>query len=241
MAANDRFTVKIYLMTGEEIKLENIGINFPLSLIKNRLHTEYRKIRNDDPLLNDMRLLYMIPDTGQSIELVSGSIGEYGIDVIDSEVKLELLIQPITVYDRYVVGILADLFDVEHMVDVPENTTVVDELSSDLNFKTIYILNDTDDKKGLQCTVMYISVNGPMMQTILDVHIPNQLVFRLSHLIEGDVSSSLLDHYVQQGRVKVKEPAHGGRKNRTRRNRRTLLKKHRKNRTYRKHRTHRKH
>jgi hypothetical protein len=237
-ATNDRFTLKIYLMTGEEIKLKNIGINFPLSLIKNRLHTEYRKIRNDDPLLNDMRLLYMIPDTGQSIELVAGSLGEHGIHVIDSEVKLELLIQPIRVYDNYVVGILADLFNVEHMADVPENTTVVDEVSPDLNFKTIYILNETDDKKGLRCTVKSIFVNGPMKQTILDVHIPNEPDFRLSHLIEGDVSSSLLDHYVQQGRVKVEHPAHGGRKKRTRRNRRTLLKKHRKNRTHRKHRKH---
>lgn len=238
-AANDRFTVKIYLMTGEEITLKNVRMAFPVSLVKNRLHTEYCKIRNDVPMMDDMRLLYMIPGTGQSIELVSGSLGEHGIDVIDSEVKLELLIKPIRVYGAYTVGILADLFDVEHMVDVPENTTVVDELSSDLNFKTIYILNESDNKKGIQCTVKYISVNGPMKDTILDVHIPNnenEPYFRLSHLIEGDVSSSLLDHYVQQGRVKVENIGHGGRrKKHTRRNRRTLLKKHRKHRTHRKH------
>jgi len=242
-AANETFTVKIHQMGGNVFELKNVRMNYSLSLVKIRLLREYRKTLKDDddvPVQDDMRLFYMM-DQGY-IELVSGSLGEHGIHVIDSEVKLELIIRPITVYDTRVVGTLADLFDdVEHMVDVPENTTVVDELSSDLNFKTIYILNESDNKKGIQCTVMYISVNDPMKQTILDVHLPNELVFRLSHIIEGDVSSTLLYPYVKQGLVFVENIGHGGRrKKHTRRNRRTLLKKHRKNRTHRTHRKHRK-
>jgi hypothetical protein len=235
--ANDTFTVKIKTMTGEVIPIEDMTMNVVVELLKLRLLRTY-----PDVSPHDMRLLYMTPRTDQGfIELVTGYLREYDgiIDFRDPRTELDMLIQHIEI-DQHPAATLADLFEPENLVDVPKNTTVVHELSSDLNFKTIYISDDK--KKGLQCTVKYIDVIGRVRLIILDVHIPNNPDVRLLHRREGGISPTLLDNYVQNGLVLVKEPphvaveepAHGGRKKRTRRTRRKLHKK----RTHRKRRNH---
>ena len=139
--ANDTFTVKIKTMTGEVISFEDMAMNVAVELLKVGLLDNY-----PDVSPHDIRLFYMTPRTDQGfIELVTGYLREYDgiIDFRDPRTQLDMLIQPVEI-DQHPAATLADLFEPENLVDVPENTTVVHELSSDLNFKTIYI---SDDKK----------------------------------------------------------------------------------------------
>jgi len=243
-AANETFTVKIRTMTGE-IPIRNVTMNSGVENLKTRVYAHYTDSTDHDVDPRDVRLFYMTPGTGQFIELVSGYLREYDIDFSNPQTVLDMLIQPIET-DQWPAATLADLVEPEeYKVDVPENTTVVHELSSELNFKTIYIVNQPEDKeKGLRCTVKYISVNGPVKITILDVHMPGNPAdpdhpddtdHRLFHRTQNGIGSTLLYPYVDNHVVFVENPAHGGRKKRTRRTRRKLHKK----RTHSKHRNHR--
>jgi hypothetical protein len=229
-AANDTFTVKIKTMTGEEILIPNVTMDSTVERLKIRFYVNYTDMGHDVPLA-DIRLFYMT--NPGFIELVTGILREYSgiIDFTNPETELDMLLQPIE-HHQLPAATLADLVESENLVDVPENATVVHELSSDLNFKTIYISDDK--KKGLKCKVKYISVNDRVKTTILDVDIPDGPDIRLYHTTAGGISSTLLSDYVQYGLVFVEEPVHGGRKKRTRRTRRKLHKK----RTYRKRHNH---
>ena len=245
MSAANTFTVKIKTMTGEDILIPNMTMDSTVERLKVRVYANYKYHTGHDVNPGDVRLLYRTPGTDQFIELVSGDLMEYDgiIDFRNDNTELDMLLHPIETY-HFSADKLAELVEPEeYKVVVPENAIPVHELSSDLNFKKIYIVNQPEDKeKGLCCAVKYISVNGPVKKTVLDVHRPDEPDIRLFHSTEGNISSTLLHDYVQQGRVlveepphvAVEEPVHGGRKKRTRRTRRRLFKK----RTHRKRRNH---
>jgi hypothetical protein len=186
-AANGRFTVKIKTMTGTVIGIENMSMNSPVELLKGRLHTKYSEMVNDAVPFHDMRLYYMTPGTGDFIELVTGYLGEYNgiIDFRDENTVIDMFLQHIETNQYSAASTLADLSEPEYMVDVPDNATLVGEVSSDLIFKTIYIVNQQDDnKQGLRCTVKYISVAENDKIIILDAHPKDEPEIRISHIFQ---------------------------------------------------------
>jgi hypothetical protein len=81
-------------------------------------------------------------------------------------------------------------------------------------------------------TTPHMLLNGTLDTFNLTVIDPYSPEIRLS--MRANITSSLLYDYIQDGRVLVSAPIHGGRKKRTRRTRSKLLKK----RTHRKRRNH---
>lgn len=245
-AEHQTFTIRIKYMSGAIIEVPNKNMTTQVEVLKSHIAVTYFK--GEHP--NNINLVY---DTHNNelgymghIELLYGSLGDYGINFFDPTTILQVLVgKPRDIYEMKTPEkpasqeVLASLLSTsEYLVDIPANTVVAHAVSPDLNFRRIYILNHPGDQKGLPCTVMHISrplfmANGSpesFNRTIIDPVYPE---IRLSST--GNIISSLLHDYITHGRVKVSIPAHGGRKKRTRRTRRKLFKQ----RTYRKRRNYR--
>jgi hypothetical protein len=241
-AANDRFTVHIYNMSGGLIEVPNMSMRNNVYDLKKSV-VDIIRLKEGRILSPDweIKLIYMTPRGRFGyIELVEGNLIEYGIDFFDPDIEIRLL----ETHDRKLRSHQESAQDLESILSEPRcletispNATVVHEVSPDLNFKRIYILKNPGDQKGLSCTVVYISpiiaytnTGDPLIRTIIDPDKPDRPEMRL--IYNGGITTNLLYPYVINGRVLVEEPAHGGRKKRTRRTRRKLHKK----RTHRKYR-----
>jgi hypothetical protein len=235
-AANGTFTVRIKSMTGGVIEIRDRNMTTQVEVLKSFIAVTY--LNRVHP--NNVNLMYRTNNVDLGyIELLYGTLGEYGIDFFDPTIELDMLVGPAKqIYDDNSPQVLATLLsNPEYLVNIPVNTAIVQAVSPELNFRKIYILNHPGDQTGLPCTVKYINVPHMLLNGTLDtfnetVIDPDKPEIRLSMI--ADLTSSLLYTYIKEGRVKVKVPVHGGRKKRTRRTRRKLHKK----RTHRKRRNH---
>jgi hypothetical protein len=243
-AANGTFTVYIYNMSGGLIKVPNMSMrNDVYDLKKSVVDIIRLKEGRNLSAYWDIQLIYMTPRGRFGyIELLEGNLIEYGIDFFDPDIEIRLLEN----HDGKLRSHQESARDLESILSeptcletIPDNVTVVHEVSPDLNFKRIYILKNPGDQKGLSCTVKYISpiisytnTGEPLIRTIIDLDKPDRPEMRL--IYNGGITTNLLYPYVSTGRVLVEEPTHGGRKKHTRRTRRKLHKK----RTHRKRRNH---
>lgn len=237
-AANGTFTVRIRPMIGDDIEIPGQTMNTPVLVLKSTIHVKLRDVIDVSP--NNIQLVYRTNRNNYPfIDVIDGKLGEYGINFMDDDTFLDMITgEPIRDYGSNSAQQLVSLLSKpEYLVDIPSNTKLAREVSPNLNFKNIYILNKPfdenhpSDQKGLPCSVLYISpptflrsgARDDYNRTIIAVHNPH---INLSST--SKINSSLLYDYIKDRRVAVEEPIHGGRrKKRTRRTKRKLLKKHR--------------
>jgi hypothetical protein len=250
MAAAGTFTVRIQPTVGDDIEIPGLTMNTQVLVLKSQIDVKLRGIIDVHP--KNIQLVYRTNRNNYKfLELIEGKLGEYGINFMDPDTYLTMVIgEPPRDYGNNSPQQLVSLLsNPTYLVDIPSNTRLASEVSPNLNFKNIYILNQPFDEnhanvqKGLPCSVLYISPprflrsgsRDDYNKTIISVHNPD---IRLSS--SGDIKSSLLYDYIKDRRVAVEEePIHGGRRHkRTRRTKRKLVKKRR---TRRKHHKHRKH
>jgi hypothetical protein len=237
-AANPSFTVRIQPTIGDDIEIPGLTMNTQVLVLKSQIAVKLNPSGDLNP--NNIQLIYRTNRNNYKfLELIKGNLGEYGINFMDSNTYLDMLIsEPPRDYGNNSPQQLVSLLsNPEYLVDIPSNTKLAREVSHNLNFKNIYILNKPFDEnhanvqKGLPCSVLYISPprflrsgsRDDSNQTIISVHNPN---IRLSS--NSKINLSLLYEYIKDRRVAVEETIRGGRRHkRTRRTKRKLVKKRR--------------
>jgi hypothetical protein len=240
MAAASTFSVQVSDWTREKIlSIENMSSYDKVRSLKGEIIKKLGLDINKVSIVLS-RLDNTIPQGFKVLEDTK-TLREYDIDentdyTDDNNVLRYTISLPVKT-DLLISNTLLQQYLNQNLTDIPVDTTVVNDLTSDMKDSIIYILPKTDSKQGLKCRIVEV---GPIIHTRsrdayqkIQIEVIEKVILQFN-AIGGQ---SLMYSVLKGNRVRIENvaaaAAQGGRRKRARKTKRVLCKRRR---THRKHR-----
>jgi len=217
--ASTTFTVHVKDLAGRVISIDMDGRDLVLVLkqkIRKELDIKFEMVVILTYLDESSRTFIELEDV-RTLNSYKPTI-DYEKDVLNLFVNIPIITHPIS-SDEKLKWQIKNIKNNNLLEDIPPGTTVIDSITPKMVGKIIYIVSPTNNTKGLQCAINNVDLNS----SLIELQVIKAEVI-LTVMVAG---GHQITKALQSGRVLLVDSVDGGRRKRSNRSKRRLMKKRR--------------